>query len=116
MHLTVGEYHESCPLPDTDLSLPPLVLEVVALGVRLIGLNPLFSGVTTGGPLGDAPVPLILATLLPKKLPIPLPIPPSVDRISAKGGLVGPVPTDGPAGVAVNDADVGVDVKGDDVI
>lgn len=64
---------------------------MVALGVKLIGLRPLFSGVTAGGPLGDAPVPLILATLLPKKLPIPLPIPPNVDRISAKGGLVGPL-------------------------
>ena len=68
-----------------------------ALGVKLIGLNPLFStGVLTAGVVGvgleidaaaGAGLPLKLATLLPKKLPIPLPIPPNVARISG-GGLV----------------------------
>jgi hypothetical protein len=70
---------------------------VCALGVKLIGLSPLFStGVGTAGVVGvelevvaaaGAFVPLKLATLLPKKLPIPLPIPPNVARISG-GGLV----------------------------
>jgi hypothetical protein len=70
---------------------------VCALGVKLIGLKPLFStGVTTAGVVGvefevgaaaGVFVPLKLATLLPKKLPIPLPIPPNVARISG-GGLV----------------------------
>ena len=80
--------HSGCPLPDTVLSFPELVL---ALGIRLIGLKPLFSGTTGAGGAAPVPPPRILATLLPKKLPIPLPIPPSVERISAKGGLVGPV-------------------------
>ena len=72
---------------------------VCALGVRLIGLNRLFSGVgpaagvvvigtaVVDAGVGAAAVPRKFATLLPKKLPIPLPIPPNVARISA-GGLV----------------------------
>ena len=72
---------------------------VCALGVKLIGLNRLFSGVgpaagvavigtaVADAGVGAAAVPRKFATLLPKKLPIPLPIPPNVARISA-GGLV----------------------------
>jgi hypothetical protein len=88
---------------ELDTTLPLPVEFVCALGVRLIGLSPLFSaGVATGcvgaicvevtgaeaeAVTGAAVVPLKLATRLPKKLPIPLPIPPNVARISA-GGLV----------------------------
>jgi hypothetical protein len=90
----------SCTV-ELDTTRPLPVEFVCALGVRLIGLSPLFStGVATAGVgaigvaaagagagAGAAVVPLKLATRLPKKLPIPLPIPPNVARISA-GGLV----------------------------
>lgn len=86
---------------------------VLALGVKLIGLKPFLSGVTFVGVIVEfeaapavpavadgvaaaaVPVPRKLATLLPKKFPIPLPIPPKVARISATGGLGRP---DIPAG------------------
>jgi hypothetical protein len=92
----VMHMYYSCTVePDTTLPFP--VEFVCALGVKLIGLNPLFStGVTTAGVVGvelevvaaaGVFVPLKLATRLPKKLPIPLPIPPNVALISG-GGLV----------------------------
>lgn len=100
------------PVPDVDRFLPTLV---VALGVKLIGRNPLFSGVATGTPsappLAVAAVPRKLATRLPKKLPIPLPIPPIVDRISASGGLVAPPPP--PPATALPPVAEGVDTAGE---
>ena len=97
-------YHYSCTV-ELDTTRPLPVEAVVALGVKLIGLKPFFSGLfsgvaTTTGAAGvvvlfAAAAPLKLATLLPKKLPIPLPIPPKVARISATGGLGRPLAEDG---------------------
>jgi hypothetical protein len=100
-------YYYSCTVEE-DTTLPFPVEVVTALGVKLIGRNPLFSGVEevveagveVGGAEagGVAAVPRKLATLLPKKLPIPLPIPPNVARISATWAVA--VAGDGDVGFA----------------